>query len=504
MKNSKDVENPTTTDKDETSLITETEKLKISEYTESSKKSDKNKDEIRSGKLPKDQITPEYIEKMRKVREDKKALKRAALIAQGIDPYHHNKIPKYRERELIEIPHENETNGKSIISLKVMTYNILAQTLIRRKLFPDNGDILKWKTRCKVLIQEIKDYDCEILCLQEVDYDHYKSFWRPELEKLGYYIKYHRGVDKNHGVSIVYKRKLFNLIDTCLINFDKEESGDISPRTVTKNVGLIVALNLRNATDKVICIGTAHLFWHPFGTYERTRQTYVVLSKSQEFENRVKVLHPNIDKIWKFFTGDFNSQPYDAPYLSITSKPIEYDNRCKKVISCSTAYKYSSLREGGSAEDEEGGNIEKFGENQPKDPVPEDFQPNEEQKLLVKKIAKLHNELSLRAISLYSVAYKHIDPNNSGIDNDRNEPFFSNWAHTWHGLLDYIFFIKHWPLGNDNKEVDTLTVFESENDVRIEGLLKMPHPKEMGAGQPRENEFPSDHLCMIAQLSLIE
>lgn len=466
------------------------------ESAKADKTKSKGKGKGKSGKMPKELITPEYIEQKRKEREERKRLKRESLIANGIDP-DNPEGSHYIKRELVTIPN---TSNSATVSLKIMTYNLLAQALIRRKLFPDNGDILKWHKRSKIIFQELKDYNCDILCLQEVDYIQHKTFWRPELEKLGYQTKFNRGHEKNHGVSIFYRPKLFNLLDTCHIDFDKEKSGDIPPRTVTKNAGLILALSFLKDPKKVIIIGTAHLFWHPFGTYERTRQTYLLLSKSVEFEKRVKILNPTVDKIWKFFAGDFNSQPFDSPYLSITSKPVKYDERCMKVISCSTSYKYSSLREGGSAEDEEGGNIEKHGENQPKDPVPDDFTPTEEQLHLVKSMEKLHNEFPYRAISMYSVGYKFVDPKNSGLDNDRNEPFFSNWAHSWRGLLDYIMFIKPWDITTNKNEIDSIADLQVENDFILQGLLKLPHPQDMDKGQPRENEFPSDHLCLIAQL----
>lgn len=494
----KQVENDVSTEK---VLIAGTEKL---EMKDSIDKSEGKKKKKKGGKMPKELITPEYIEEMRKQREEKKRLKREALIAQGIDPDADNKTPTYIKRELLTIPHKDSTNVDKIITFKIMTYNLLAQALIRRTLFPDNGDILKWQKRSKVLIQELKDYDCDILCLQEVDFVQYKAFWRPELEKLGYNTKYNRGADKNHGVSIFYKASLFNLIDTSYIDFDNEKTGNIEPRTITKNVGLMLGLALKNNPSKLITIGTAHLFWHPFGTYERTRQTYVVLAKSKEFERRIQVLHPKITKIWNFFAGDFNAQPVYSPYLSITSKPVSYGEKCKRVLLCSTSFQYSSLRNGGSGEEEEGGNIEKYGENQPKHPVPDTFDATEEQEKLVKDMIELHNKLPLRAISLYSVGYKEVDPKNAGIDNERNEPYFSNWAHTWRGLLDYIFFIRDWDLSTDCRKVDTLENFEHENGVRIEKLLKVPHPDEMGPGQPRENEYPSDHLCLVAEISLFE
>jgi RNA exonuclease NGL2 len=172
---------------EDVSLITETAKLKLNDSNGSTqkinttKKDSKNaKKSGKSGKLPKELITPEYIEKMRKEREEKKRLKREQLIAQGIDPDNINKTT-YIKREMLEVPHSTETGKKSVLTFKIMTYNLLAQALIRRTLFPNNGDILKWQKRSKVLIQEIKDYACDILCLQEVDFVQYKTFWRPEL-----------------------------------------------------------------------------------------------------------------------------------------------------------------------------------------------------------------------------------------------------------------------------------------------------------------------------------
>lgn len=453
-------------------------------------------------KTPKEPITPEQIEQKRREREKKKLL-RQSLIDQGLDPDNPGQRPKFIKRELVQVPHAPGTGSSgTTVSIKMMSYNLLAQSLIRRTLFPENGDILKWNKRSKILLQEIKCYDCDVLCLQEVDLIQHKSFWKPQLEKEGFHTQFYRGFDKNHGISIFYKESLFKLVDKCLVDFDKEPSGSIRPRTTTKNAGLIVGLALKAHPNHVLIVGTAHLFWHPFGTYERTRQTYVILKKTKEFESRIKALHPHVTKMWKFFAGDFNSQPFDSPYLSITSKPITYDARCLRVISCSTSYTFSKRREGDSGEEEEGGNVEKFGENQPKDPVPESFEASPEQIEMVKSLENLHNELPLRAVSLYSVAYKLIDPKNSGIDNDRGEPFFSNWAHTWRGMLDYIFFIRSWE-GENASQVDELSAFENENGVVIEKLLKLPHPDEMDKGQPREGEYPSDHLCIIAQIGLI-
>ncbi|CAL9732005.1 RNA exonuclease Ngl2p [Monosporozyma unispora] len=455
--------------------------------------------------------SPEEIARIRAERQAKKE----EMIKNGVDPT----IPpelNFIKREMLYL-HDKESDPVKGFNFTLMTYNCLAQALIRRKLFPASGEAVKWLRRSKVLLNKFKHYNSDVICLQEVDVIQYQSFWKEELEKLGYESQFYKKGSKNHGISIAWKRDLFEMTDKMLIDYDKEPSGDIPTRTTTNNVGLVLALKFSkkvlkqfpNTNRSGILIGTTHLFWHPFGTYDRTRQTYVVLNKMKEFIHRVNVLqegNDSDDSHWyPFFCGDFNSQPYDTPYLSMTKKPITYEDRAKTVIGCSTSFKFSKKRDGESdLDDEEGGNIEKFGKDQPQSPVPKSFTPTEEQATMVQKIESLHNALNMRAISLYSVGYGEVHPENAGLDNSRGEPEISNWAHTWNGLLDYLFYIKKWDF-DDKRQVDSLDVFENENGVKIRGFLRMPAKEEMeklGHGQPHTGEYPSDHLTMVCDLEL--
>ncbi|CAL9736023.1 RNA exonuclease Ngl2p [Monosporozyma servazzii] len=465
----------------------------------------------KSKKGKKGKPSPEEIARIRIERQRKKE----EMLQKGLDP---NVPPElsFIKRPMLSL-HDKEADPMKGFNFTLMTYNCLAQALIRRKLFPDSGEAVKWLRRSKVLLNKFKHYNSDVICLQEVDSIQYQSFWKEELEKMGYESQFYKKGSKNHGIAIVWKRELFTLTDKMLIDYDKEASGDIPTRTTTNNVGLVLALKFSNKVlEKFpntkrsgILIGTTHLFWHPFGTYDRTRQTYVVLNKMKEFMHRVNVLqegNDGDDSHWyPFFCGDFNSQPYDTPYLSMTNKPVTYEDRAKTVIGCSTSFKFSKKRDGESdADDEEGGNIEKFGKDQPQTPVPETFTPTEEQAAMVKNIEALHNTLDMRAISLYSVGYGKVHPENAGLDNSRGEPEISNWAHTWNGLLDYLFYFKKWEF-DDKRQVDSLDMFEKENGVKIRELLRMPGKDEMekfGHGQPHTGEYPSDHLTMVAALEL--
>ncbi|EDO14405.1 hypothetical protein Kpol_237p1 [Vanderwaltozyma polyspora DSM 70294] len=468
---------------------------------------------VRSKKKGRSKPSPEEIERKRAERAAAKEQKRKELLAKGLDPDYPPEL-QFIKRPMLHLHQDEPVTG---FNFTLMTYNCLAQALIRRKLFPDSGEAVKWFRRSKVLLYEFQHYNSDVICLQEIDHIQYQAFWKVEFEKLGYESQFHRIASKNHGVAIVWKREMFKMTDRMLIDFDKETSSDIPPRTRTNNTGLILSLKFsdkilstlpKNTKTTGIIIGTTHLFWHPFGTYERTRQCYVLLNKMKEFMHRVNVLQNGNDgdlSHWvPFFCGDFNSQPFDSPYLSMTSKPIEYTERAKTVIQCSTSYKFSKLRNGEEdVDDEEGGNIEKFGKDQPQTPVPETFIANEEQTALVERMAVIHNELGMRANSLYSVGYKHVHAENAGIDNTRGEPIISNWANTWRGLLDYIFHVNTWDFDN-RQAVDSLEKFEIENSIRLRGFLRMPLDSEMPKhGQPHEGEYASDHLSMICNIELL-
>ncbi|CAH6718586.1 RNA exonuclease Ngl2p [[Candida] jaroonii] len=474
-------------------------------------------------------LTPEYIEEQRRLRNLKKEQKRKELLEKGIDESQLDtpEILRFNTRPFISVSNVETTQGK--VSLKIMTYNVLAQALIRRKLFPTSGNALKWATRSQVLLNEMKHYDADIMCLQELDFIQYKSYWKSELLKLGYESNYFRNPVKNHGVCIFYKQSKLIFKHQSFIDYDREESGDIPARTITQNIGLLACFDFHpkfiedaQISRNGLIIGTTHLFWHPFGTYERTRQTYLILKKTKDFLNTMNSLSGNDLGWYTIFAGDFNSQPFDSPYLSIVSKPVDYTDRAKNVIGCSLSYQYSRNRGMNSKpdnsetneenedeeeqEEEEGGNVEKFGSNQPQHPVPETFDPTPEQSELIAKMQDLHNNLPVRAVSLYSLAYDKVDGENAGKDNARNEPMYSNWAHAWRGLLDYIMVITNWDASSNATKLDTIEEVANRDDIRLLKLLRLPRGEEMGeepSGQPRIGQYPSDHFCLMAEIELL-
>lgn len=458
-------------------------------------------------------ITPEYIAQKRKERELKKQQKRDELLKQGIDP-DNKPVPEHLQfikRPLQDIPNQKLT-GKGL-KLTILTYNMLAQALIRRKLFPTSGTALKWSNRSQRLSSEIGHYNADIVCLQELDFDQFNSYWKKEFTKMGYSYQYHRSGVKRHGVAILYKTSLFKLEHYNYIDYDSTVTPGVATSTQTQNVGLLAYLKFQDSVKSSnpglsrdgIIVGTTHLFWHPFGTFERTRQTYIVLLRLKEFTKMVHLLCGAQETFYRFFAGDFNAQPYDAPYLSITSKPIKYEDRVKIVLGKAASHQWSGSEPAEDEGDDEEVEQDVEEEDEEDTPEPKEFTYTPEILNKLQAMENLHNELDMRFISLYSVAYRDIHPENT-IPRDRYEPLFSNWAHAWRGLLDYIFVASDWHGEETAKEVDSLEQLEQQQRIKLLSLLRMPTPEEMGpepSGQPRNGQYPSDHLCLMAKLELL-
>lgn len=97
----------------------------------------------------------------------------------------------------------------------VMSYNILSQDLLE-----DNSHlyrhcqrpVLHWSFRFPNSLKEIKHFDADILCLQEVQEDHYGTEIRPSLESFGYHSEYKMWTGrKPDGCAICFKHSKFSL-----------------------------------------------------------------------------------------------------------------------------------------------------------------------------------------------------------------------------------------------------------------------------------------------------
>ncbi|EST05715.1 Endonuclease/exonuclease/phosphatase [Kalmanozyma brasiliensis GHG001] len=216
--------------------------------------------------------------------------------------------------------------------VRVVSWNILAQGLVRRTLFP-GSDALKFKDRSVGLTAELSSrtgHGWDVGCFQEVDR---MDVHGETMRKDGFSYVYEKGYrQKQHGLLVAWRKDLFGETASKQLTIDLDAE-NVAPageevRTacsrVTRNVGLVVALRLQSkdgegASSPGLIVGTTHLFWHPMHAYERARQSGILVRRLQEFREE-------LGEEWKaapcVLAGDFNDQPHSATYHLLTGRKL--------------------------------------------------------------------------------------------------------------------------------------------------------------------------------------
>ncbi|KAF9532016.1 Endonuclease/exonuclease/phosphatase [Crepidotus variabilis] len=393
-------------------------------------------------------------------------------------------------RSWLTLPKKAESQSQ----VKILSWNLLAQCLIRRELFPAS-DCLKAQQREPLIHEEILRQNADILCLQEVDR---LEKLLPLLQRAGYSERYASGPGKKHGCLVAFKKDLYTLFASKTIYYDDEDV-DVDtdePRRRssfrTRNVANLVALKRNDHSRTGLIVATTHLFWHPRYTYERTRQVYIMFKETLAFREE------QFATDWRcILAGDFNFTPSDATYSLLFKEPLletqEETITASRVVhftvdsSVLTDTPSADTAKAASAEDDEEGNpartITKARPAQPEDGL-----------LTIPQITALFNTLP-KPRSLYAEGIKlakaegatvHTFGERTGLSEDRQgfmEPEYTSYTFYWKNVLDYIFII------------------DPNNLSKVTGLLEPPTTKDLDPGIPKTRISGSDHTVMVAEIS---
>ncbi|POG72042.1 hypothetical protein GLOIN_2v1599610 [Rhizophagus irregularis DAOM 181602=DAOM 197198] len=401
-----------------------------------------------------------------------------------------------------------ETNG-----ITIMTYNLLAQSLCKRELFPNCGDALKWKNRRPRLIKEIFYYLPDIGCFQEMDDNNYNDTFKPEFEKSGYDTLFYKGDNtKQHGCCIAWKKSKFTKLKESTFDFDKIGV----PTMITNCIGIIVALGILNIKEnKGVVICTTHLYWRPESMYERTRQCLIL------YQNLLRVKEEF--NFPAFLAGDFNSTPHDPIYQLMVNKSKLSEEQVSILENSMRAFGEEKSNEGVdnvpstpvTNKDNDEVTIEQSKISQ-SFIVTEDrasqSQSSQSQQTQIQQLQQNLSSPSLKpqleplstllsnfeklpkCLSLYGQYYHLIDSENI----EHFEPKITNHGKYFKGTLDYIFFVlnQKGDVNDENGEIN------NNNNVKVTKLLKLPREEEFGSTSLPNYKFNSDHICLMVEVRI--
>ncbi|XP_067680490.1 protein angel homolog 2-like isoform X1 [Haliotis asinina] len=253
-----------------------------------------------------------------------------------VDPEVTDRMKLPREWEYTRYGQEHERCRHAGLEFSVMSYNVLAQRLLE-----DHGylyreadtQILQWKYRRERLLEEITSHAPDVMCLQEVQEDHYHDFFKPQLENLGYrgvYMK--RTGDKCDGCATFYKQDKFSLGKTTPVEYCR---GGLLDRD---NIALILELvphdNVYQGRVGKLCVANTHLLFNPRRGDIKLGQLMVLMAELDKCafnSSSDQTSQMNYSPV--LLCGDFNSEPHSDLYKFISRGYLQYKGLIARFLS---------------------------------------------------------------------------------------------------------------------------------------------------------------------------
>ncbi|KAG2423839.1 hypothetical protein HXX76_014999 [Chlamydomonas incerta] len=346
----------------------------------------------------------------------------------------------------------------------ILTYNLLAD-LYAKADFSNTCPpwCLHWHYRKRNLLRELLAHKADILCLQEVQSDHYVDFWAPELQRAGYVAIYKKKTTEIYtdnkyaidGCATFFRRDRFSLVKKYEVEFNKAAlslaEGMTNPqqkkaalnRLLKDNVALIAVLEAiepgtPDAGNRrtLICVANTHIHANPELNDVKIWQVHTLLKGLEKIAASADI--PML------VAGDFNSVPGSPAHCLLVKGKID-----------------SNMMD--SANDP----LHLLKDQKMSHSLP-----------LSSAVANLHDA----PLSADGRLYKQ----RQRLDAKHHEPLFTNLTKDFKGTLDYIFYT------TTSLQPTAILELPTEADVatRPDDLTNLSLPNQ---------QYSSDHLAIMAE-----
>ncbi|KAI8562051.1 hypothetical protein RHMOL_Rhmol03G0005000 [Rhododendron molle] len=340
----------------------------------------------------------------------------------------------------------------------VLSYNILSDAYATSESYSYCPSwALSWPYRRQNLLREIVGYRADIVCLQEVQSDHFEEFFGPELDKHGYQALFKRktaevfngNINTIDGCATFFRRDRFSHVKKYEVEFNKAaqsltdalvpsvQKKTALSRLVKDNVALIVVLEAKFINQvidnpgkrQLVCVANTHVNVHQDLKDVKLWQVHTLLKGLEKI-----AASANIPML---VCGDFNAIPGSAPHALLAM-----------------------------------GKVDPMHPDLVVDPLG-----------ILRPLSKLAHQLPL--VSAYSSFARMgvglgLEQHRRRMDPSTNEPLFTNCTRDFIGTLDYIFY------SADSLTVESLLELLDEDSLRKDTALPSP-------------EWSSDHIALLAE-----
>jgi CCR4-NOT transcription complex subunit 6 len=246
-------------------------------------------------------------------------------------------------------PKRNLVTAKGVAGVgprfRVASYNVLAEIYATQLQYPYcDFWALSWDYRFHNILREILDAAPEVLCLQEIQADHYENHVYGALSDAGYEGVYKQKTRQSMGLAgkvdgcaLFWLRSRFHLIESYSIEFNdlaqrqatqlglnprSDEFASFLNRLSKDNIAQLVVLEFVQPQSRAgreinqVCIANTHLYSNKEFPDVKLWQTWQLL---MELESFVVGRGSNLPLV---ICGDFNSTPDTAVYDLLSRQSV--------------------------------------------------------------------------------------------------------------------------------------------------------------------------------------
>lgn len=258
-----------------------------------------------------------------------------------------NRAPDPVKRNLVTVKGVGSGGGGT--RFRIVTYNVLAEIYATQQQYPYcDFWALSWDYRFQNILREIVEVGPDVICLQEVQADHYENHVYGALSDAGFEGVYKQKTrdsmgltGKVDGCALFWRRTKFHLVESYSIEFNElsqrqatqvlglnprsEDGSSYLNRLCRDNVAQLVVLECVNPSMpsrsnrepiNQLCVANTHLYSHKDYPDVKLWQTWQLL---QELETFVMSRGTNLPLM---ICGDFNSTPDTAVYDLLSRQAV--------------------------------------------------------------------------------------------------------------------------------------------------------------------------------------
>lgn len=236
---------------------------------------------------------------------------------------------------------------------RILTYNLLAEIYATQQMYP-HCDLwaLNWGYRVANLMRELGDAAADIMCLQEVQADHFKKQLKPLLSEQGFdgLFKQKTRADmgskgKMDGCALFWRRSKFRLAEQYAIELNEiarahvqalaeseEQEREMLSRLLKDNVAQFAVLEVLNPPPQrhrqqrdrsmMLCVANTHLYSNQQFPDVKLWQCQQLIAELEQ----LVVGHLAGRDLPLVLCGDFNSLPSSAVYDFLADRMVSPDH----------------------------------------------------------------------------------------------------------------------------------------------------------------------------------